>query len=178
MIRSDFRLGDETRALIDKMDYEHMFRIHWSEPLGSPWFLGEVGDYFLVIMREKALALGPSDVAAIAKRVQLAKPRRKKKSKRAHGHGNEGLGIGDETTKLIDAMGLEEMLRIYRFDPMGSPWLLGWVGEYFSAKMVEKTSKCDPSEVETISKRVGKKKPKEPDTSHDNNPIPIYRTRI
>lgn len=62
-------LTDATRKLIDEMTYEEMLRKHRFEPSGSPWFLGEVGDYFGLVMYQKKNELDPSLAAEISERV-------------------------------------------------------------------------------------------------------------
>lgn len=67
-------IADETRALIDAMDYEKMLRLYRFEPSGSPWFTGETGDYFHITMLEKKNALSNEEQVEISKRVGWEKP--------------------------------------------------------------------------------------------------------
>lgn len=67
--------------------------------------------------------------------------------------------IADDTRKLIDDMSYEQMLRLYRFEPSGSPWFTGEVGDYFHLMMLEKKNALSNEEQVEISKRVGWERP-------------------
>ena len=60
----------------------------------------------------------------------------------------------DEQKKQIDGMSYRELLRIWRFTPLGSDnkLLKGEAGEYFAKVMFEKRDKCDHV---AVSKAVG-----------------------
>ena len=53
------------KASIDAMTYEAMLRLHRFEPLGSPMFLGDSGEYFMSVMASKK----PLNHVAISKRI-------------------------------------------------------------------------------------------------------------
>lgn len=51
---------DETlKQTIDEMDYTQMLSLWRKAEIGSPYFQGEVGDYFLKVMEEKEKDLSP-----------------------------------------------------------------------------------------------------------------------
>jgi len=47
------RLTEELKKQIDNMDYQQMLYKWRFSPIGSPYFQGEVGDYFAKVMLEK-----------------------------------------------------------------------------------------------------------------------------
>jgi zona occludens toxin (predicted ATPase) len=55
----------------------------------------------------------------------------------------------------IDAMSYEEMLKLWRFSPLGDPLFQGETGKYFSKKMYEKKAALKDNERIAASKRVG-----------------------
>ena len=59
-----------------------------------------------------------------------------------------------ERMKWIDNASLKELLRKNRFEPAGSPWFSGEVGDYFLKVMGEK-KKADPAGWTRASKELG-----------------------
>ena len=57
------------KAQIDDMDYEQMLRMWRSAPGGSPWFIGEVGDYFSKVMAKKKGEISHAEQVAASKRI-------------------------------------------------------------------------------------------------------------
>jgi hypothetical protein len=55
----------------------------------------------------------------------------------------------------IDQASYEEMLRLWRFAPVGSTLFVGDVGVYFQSKMHAKEAELSPAERVAISKKVG-----------------------
>jgi hypothetical protein len=45
--------------------------------------------------------------------------------------------VNDEKKAEIDAMSYEQLLRLNRFEPIGSPWFQGYVGTYLMLRMAE-----------------------------------------
>ena len=59
----------EMKDWIDGATYEDMLtRWRWA-PSGSPWFQGEIGKYFELIMSQKRKEIGPTEATRISKRV-------------------------------------------------------------------------------------------------------------
>ena len=46
-------MNEGTRQAIDEMDYREMLEKVRYAPVGSPWFAGETGDYFMAVMKRK-----------------------------------------------------------------------------------------------------------------------------
>jgi hypothetical protein len=62
----------------------------------------------------------------------------------------------DESTKnRIDTMNYEQMLRAWRFAPIGAVLFQGEVGDYFAERMKLKKSQLSDSEQVRASKTVG-----------------------
>jgi hypothetical protein len=62
----------------------------------------------------------------------------------------------DESTKnRIDAMNYEQMLRAWRFAPVGAALFQGEVGDYFAERMKFKKSQLTDGEQVRASKNVG-----------------------
>ena len=57
----------EQKEQIDKMSYKKMLAINRFEPIGSPWFTGETGTYFLRSMATKKP--GAAEHTAISKKI-------------------------------------------------------------------------------------------------------------
>ena len=49
---------DEMKAWIDAAGYEQLLSRWRFAPVGSPWFQGEIGDYYQKVMGEKRHAVG------------------------------------------------------------------------------------------------------------------------
>ena len=61
----------------------------------------------------------------------------------------------DEKTKaLIDAMTYEDLLRKWRFAPLGDPMFVGETGKYFAERMEQKRTEEGTDRV-AVSKKVG-----------------------
>lgn len=61
----------------------------------------------------------------------------------------------DEEKKSIDGLTYEEMLRLWRFAPVGNKIFKGEHGAYFKEKMLEKKSRIPIGLAVLISKKVG-----------------------
>jgi hypothetical protein len=59
-----------------------------------------------------------------------------------------------ERIAKIEQMSLEDLCRLNRFEPLGSPWFFGEVGKRFFEVLGEKRS-ADPSAWTAASKTVG-----------------------
>lgn len=59
----------ELMDAIDHMTYEELLRKNRFEPVGSKWFSGEVGDYFVKTMNRKREALLPGEHSRISKKI-------------------------------------------------------------------------------------------------------------
>jgi hypothetical protein len=59
----------EAKLKIDKMNYEEMLRMNRFHPVGSEWFQGEIGDYFLAEMYRKKAELTPAEQVSASKAV-------------------------------------------------------------------------------------------------------------
>lgn len=64
------------------------------------------------------------------------------------------MDLTPENKAHIDAMSYEELLRHWRFAPLGDPWFQGETGEYWSKRMHELREK-DPTEHVAASKKIG-----------------------
>ena len=63
--------------------------------------------------------------------------------------------LTDDIKTTIDGMSYEEMLRAWRFAPVGSLYLSGEVGEYFAKIMMERRHLVGRAQHTTISKLIG-----------------------
>lgn len=62
----------------------------------------------------------------------------------------------DEAMKArIDAMTYEQLLRQWRFAPLGDPMFQGEQGEYYSTRMEDKRLEVGPEEHTRVSKLIG-----------------------
>lgn len=59
--------NEEMKGKIDNMSYITMLSYWRFEPTGSPWFQGEIGDYFTKKMAEKRKEVGPNVHTATSK---------------------------------------------------------------------------------------------------------------
>lgn len=57
------------KKAIDEMDYQSMLSLWRSAPAGSPWFQGEIGDYYSEIMAKKRKEVGPAAHVAASKSI-------------------------------------------------------------------------------------------------------------
>ena len=60
-----------------------------------------------------------------------------------------------ERKSWIDAASYQELLRKWRFEPSGSPWLSGELGQYYRDVMFGKRDEIPPDEQVAASKAVG-----------------------
>ena len=60
--------------------------------------------------------------------------------------------MDDRQKKQIDEMSYEQLLRLWRFAPVGEPLIQGDTGEYYSSVMGEKKNHVDHV---AASKRIG-----------------------
>jgi hypothetical protein len=63
--------------------------------------------------------------------------------------------MSDDTKARIDAMGYEEMLRLWRNAPVGHPMFQGATGDYFGKRMQEKKTEVGGDEAVRASKNIG-----------------------
>ncbi len=63
--------------------------------------------------------------------------------------------IPEELRKWIDEASYEELLYKWRYAPVGSPYFVGEVGDYYSKKMAERRSEIGDAEAARVSKRLG-----------------------
>jgi hypothetical protein len=59
------------------------------------------------------------------------------------------------TKEQIDAMTYEQLLRKWRFAPLGDPTFQAELGEYYSTRMEAKRAEVGPEEHTRISKLIG-----------------------
>jgi hypothetical protein len=62
------------------------------------------------------------------------------------------MQLTEKSKNKIDNMSLEELLRVWRFAPLGDPWMEGETGDYISKRMKELKKQENFS---LVSKRVG-----------------------
>jgi hypothetical protein len=62
-------MDEAMKAEIDAMDYEDMLRRWRNAPVGSPYFRGEVGDYFAQAMKRKREEVGNAVHVAASKNI-------------------------------------------------------------------------------------------------------------
>lgn len=68
---------------------------------------------------------------------------------------NESSDEKREMKRWIDNASYEELLRKWRFAPLGDKYFSGNIGEYFTKKIIEKRNKLSSKEESEISKKVG-----------------------
>ena len=56
-----------TKEQIDLMPLEDMLRKNRFAPIGDPLFQGEIGDYFMEVMKEKKSNISPEEWTRISK---------------------------------------------------------------------------------------------------------------
>ena len=61
----------------------------------------------------------------------------------------------DEMKAFIDAASYEQLLQMNRYEPLGSPWMCGEVGQHFSHRFEELRSTMTHGELVGASKAVG-----------------------
>lgn len=62
--------------------------------------------------------------------------------------------LTEERKELIDQLPLKELLRMWRFTPIGDPIFQGPSGEYLKDRLLEARS-ADPAEFTRASKEIG-----------------------
>ena len=65
----------EMKAWIDGATYEQLLRKWRFDPPGSPWFMGEMGDYFAAVMARKGEEIGPEQKVQASKHVDWDAPK-------------------------------------------------------------------------------------------------------
>ena len=65
------------------------------------------------------------------------------------------MELTPEAKQSIDGMSYENMLRAWRFAPLGDPMFQGETGDYFAKKMSEKRAAITAEEHTAASKRIG-----------------------
>ena len=60
---------ESMKKAIDEMDYQSMLSMWRSAPVGSPWFQGEVGDYYAEVMAKKRKEVGNAAHVAASKSI-------------------------------------------------------------------------------------------------------------
>jgi len=62
-------LNIKTKAIIDAMSYAEMLKMNRFAEVGNPWFVGDVGTYFMTTMQRKKMALTPEMRVEISKAI-------------------------------------------------------------------------------------------------------------
>lgn len=71
-------------------------------------------------------------------------------------HPQLPMELTEENKAKIDSMNYEELLRRWRFTPIGDPWFEGDTGQYWSDRMREIRSQPEGNAIHvSASKRVG-----------------------
>lgn len=60
---------EEMKRWINKASYEMLLSKWRSAPIGSPWFMGEIGDYYSQVMKQKRAEVGDAEHSKISKRL-------------------------------------------------------------------------------------------------------------
>ncbi len=60
---------DEMKQWIDNASYESLLERWRNAPAGSPWFRGEMGDYYANVMREKRSVVGDKEHTRASKAI-------------------------------------------------------------------------------------------------------------
>lgn len=60
---------DEMKAWIDTASYQALLSRWRFAPIGSPWFQGELGDYYALAMARKRAALGDDEHVRVSKSI-------------------------------------------------------------------------------------------------------------
>lgn len=60
---------DDLKARIDSMGYEALLRLWRQAPVGSPYFIGEVGDHYAKVMARKRAEVGSAAHVAASKAI-------------------------------------------------------------------------------------------------------------
>ncbi len=60
---------ESMKKAIDEMDYQSMLSRWRSAPVGSPWFQGEIGDYYGKVMAKKRKEVGNAAHVAASKAI-------------------------------------------------------------------------------------------------------------
>ncbi len=62
-------IPDDMKTWIDNASYEQLLFRWRSAPAGSPWFQGEVGDYYSEVMGKKRDSIGNDEAVRASKNV-------------------------------------------------------------------------------------------------------------
>jgi len=62
-------LDEGMKGWIDNADYESLLSKWRSAPAGSPWFQGELGDYYSMVMAEKREQVGNAEHVRASKSI-------------------------------------------------------------------------------------------------------------
>ncbi len=62
-------IPEDMKKVIDNSSYEQLLSRWRSAPVGSPWFQGEVGDYYSKVMNEKRELVGNSEAVRASKNI-------------------------------------------------------------------------------------------------------------
>ena len=54
---------------IDRASYEDLLRKWRNAPVGSPFFQGEIGDYYSEKMKQKRIEVGPAEHTRVSKSI-------------------------------------------------------------------------------------------------------------
>jgi hypothetical protein len=71
LISSEGKMDAEMKKWIDESSYEALLSRWRFAPVGSPWFIGEIGQYYSEVMAKKREEIGPYDAARASKNVGL-----------------------------------------------------------------------------------------------------------
>jgi hypothetical protein len=68
-------LSNEMKAWIDNASYESLLERWRNSPVGSPWFQGDLGDYYAKVMRERREKVGDAEHVRASKSIGWKGPR-------------------------------------------------------------------------------------------------------
>ena len=61
--------AEQMKTWIDNASYESLLSKWRFEPVGSPWFQGEIGDYYTAAMKKKREETSQDEQVAASKRI-------------------------------------------------------------------------------------------------------------
>jgi len=62
-------MDESKKKWIDNATYAQLLARWRNAPIGSPWFIGEVGEYYTKVMGEKKAALADGEHSETSKRI-------------------------------------------------------------------------------------------------------------
>lgn len=68
-------MNEEMKQWIDNSSFEELFKRHRFEPVGSPWYTGEIGRYFCAAFNKRKNEITDAEYMRISKSIGFpAKP--------------------------------------------------------------------------------------------------------